>query len=85
MTPAAKKKEPRPKPHPVFTQEPLAVSIDEAAYMVSVSRTRFYTKYVKPGYVHPLNMGDRVQVVDVAELRAAYAKLRGNAPRETGG
>jgi hypothetical protein len=58
-----------------FSPEPLAVDIATAARMVGISRAQFYRLYLTPGRVRAIKTGGRDRVIDVAELRGAYAAL----------
>jgi hypothetical protein len=69
---------PPPEP-PQYTEPALAVTIQEAAHMVGVSRTKFYSLYIGTGRVKPLVLGGHSRVIDVAELRSAYSQLRSEA------
>lgn len=55
-----------------MTDERLAVSIPEAAKMVSLSRAHFYRTYLDTGRVKTVAIGRRRMVV-VSELRDAFA------------
>ena len=55
--------------------EPMAVDIATAARMVGISRAQFYRLYLTPGRIRAIKTGGRDRVIDVAELRAAYAAL----------
>lgn len=54
--------------------EPLAVSIEEAARIVGVSRSQFYRLYLNSGRIKTIPMGRR-RMVDVRELHSAYELL----------
>lgn len=53
----------------------LAVDIATAARLVGISRAQFYRIYLTPGRLRAIKTGGRDRVIDVQELRAAYAQL----------
>lgn len=55
--------------------EPLAVTIEEAARMVGISRAQFYRLYLDTGRLRTVPKGRRRRMVDVGELRRAYELL----------
>lgn len=55
----------------VIKTEPLAVTIDDAARMVGLSRSQFYRLYLDGGRLKSVPKGRR-RMIDVKELRSAY-------------
>lgn len=60
----------------VFSQPAIAVSIEEAAHMVGISRAQFYRVYLDTGRVVSVRHGRKSRVIDVEELQAAYGKFK---------
>lgn len=58
--------------------EPLAVTIDEAARMVSLSRAEFYREYLDTRRIKaiPKGRGRRRLMIDVKELTVAYEQYK---------
>lgn len=56
--------------------EPFAVSIHEAARIVGMSRSQFYRVYLEPQRIRPIPNGRRRQMIDMEELRRAYAEYK---------
>jgi hypothetical protein len=58
--------------------EPLAVTIEEAAKIVCLSRSEFYREYLDTGRVRPLPKGRkrRRRMIDVKELTIAYEQYK---------
>jgi predicted DNA-binding transcriptional regulator AlpA len=59
----------------------LGMDIKDAAAAVGLSRAQFYRLYLKSGRVKAQKTGGRDRVIDYAELKAAYEKLRDELPR----
>jgi len=51
-----------------------ALSIDEAAEMVGISRRHFYVEYIDKGRVKPVKCGSRSLVI-AEELRGAFLQF----------
>jgi hypothetical protein len=58
---------------PSLAAEPLAVPVAEAARIVGLSRSQFYRVYIDSGRIKTIRTGKRDRVIDVPELKAAYA------------
>jgi hypothetical protein len=54
--------------------ETLSITIDEAARMVGMSRAQFYRLYLDAGRIQTVPLGRRRRMIDVKELRRAYAQ-----------
>lgn len=59
-----------------FTQPAMAVTIDEAAHMVGLSPSHFRRIYLDTKRVRLIAVSERARVIDVDQLREAYAELR---------
>lgn len=54
----------------------LALSIDEAATRLAMSKSHFRRVFVDGGRVRLIPVGDRARIIDAEELRAAYERYK---------
>jgi hypothetical protein len=57
----------------VSSTEAMATDIKTAAKLVGMSRSKFYVEFLNTGRVRPIKTGIRDRIIDLPELRTAYA------------